>query len=107
MDIQAFDSFDYHELSVFPTFQFEYIDFLDNEPETFDSNMVCFADFIAENEDKSIYICLNINVSKVLVLEKLLKERNVDVSRKENARVVINLSKTIEKTFLKSIKNKS
>jgi hypothetical protein len=87
----------------FPKFQFEYLDFLDSEQEIFDENLIALADFISENEANSIYISLNIHVSKILQLEKLLKERNVDVSRKESASggVVINSQKTINNSFLK------
>jgi len=105
LDLVAFDCFEYLQLSHFPYFNFEYIDFLDSEPEIYDSNIISFADFIAE-QTSSIYLSLNIHISKVLILEKLLKERGVNCSRKEKDSsepgVVINLSKTTEKTFLKN-----
>jgi hypothetical protein len=106
LDLIAFDTFELNFRNNFPKFQFEYIDFLDSEPEIFNENIVSFSDFIAENKESSIYISMNIHVSKILLLEKLLKEREVNVSRKEKGAdepsgIVINLSKTTEKTFLK------
>jgi hypothetical protein len=103
LDLIAFDTFELNFRNNFPKFQFEYIDFLDNEPEVFNENIVSFADFIAENKESSIYISMNIHVSKILLLEKLLKEREINVSRNEkgNNGVVINSSKTIENSFLK------
>jgi len=103
LELVAFDAFELNFINNFPTFQFEYIDFLDSEPEVFNENIISFADFIAENKTRSIYISMNIHISKILLLEKLLKERQINVSRKENgeSNVIINLSKTTEKTFLK------
>jgi hypothetical protein len=102
LDLIALDSFELNFKESFPKFQFEYIDFLDSEQEIFDENLIAFADFISENEAESIYISLNIHISKILTLEKLLKERNVNVSRKESANcVVINSQKTINSSFLK------
>jgi hypothetical protein len=99
LDILAFDAFEYLEIKEFPTFEFESIDVLDSEPEIYDSNLESLADFILENTQKTIYLSLNIHVSKILLLEKLLKEREINVSRNEkgNNGVVINSSKTIEK----------
>ena len=102
LDLVAFDSFELNFKNNFPKIKFEYIDFLDPEPEIFSENLISFADFIASNESETIYISLNIHVSKIIELEKLLKERGVNVSRKENGStgVVINSQKTI-KSFLK------
>jgi hypothetical protein len=103
MDLVALEGFERYQLSEL-NYTFEYIDFLDSEPEIFESNKISFADFIHEQagQNKKIYISLNTALSVVLEIEDLLKEREVNVSRKENTDVVLNIPKTIERSFLKN-----
>jgi hypothetical protein len=58
------------------------------------------ADFIVQ-QTGSVYLSLDIHVSKILALETQLKERGVNVSRTENSQVVINSAKGVRKSFLK------
>ena len=101
LDLISFDSFEYFEMKNELFFDFNYIDLLD--PNLFDSNVESLVEFISENKDKSIYLSLNLGISKILQIEKLLKDSSIYVSRKESfSGVVINSSKTIEKSFLKN-----
>jgi hypothetical protein len=95
LDIPAFDSFDFFKMGWYILPEFNYIDFLDTETD----NLI---DFIEENKDKRIYLSLSAGTSKILQVEKELKEREIHVSRKEESQIVINSSKTIKKSFLKN-----
>ena len=97
LDLVAFDSFEYFEMKNELLFDFNYIDLID--PNLFDSNVESLVEFISENKDKSIYLSLNLHISKILQIEKLLKKVNVSRS---GTGIVINSSKTIEKSFLKN-----
>jgi hypothetical protein len=102
LDLVAFDSFEYNQIKI-NEFNFNYIDLIDQDEELFESNVESFVDFISDLGDKNIYISLCISVPKIIQIEKALKERNINVSRKEKeSGVVINASKTIEKSFLKN-----
>lgn len=79
-------------------------DLIDPVPENYNENLDSFIDFVSEfkNEQKSVYISLNLQPNKLVEIENLLKEKQLIVSRKEdaNADIVINSCKTTEKIFL-------
>jgi hypothetical protein len=100
LDLVAFDQFECFQMGKFPEFTINGIDLLDNDEETYDQNVESFVDFICENKDQSIYISLELPVAKILQIEKLLKQNDIDVSRKENKRIVLNSQKIIQRSFL-------
>ena len=73
---------------------------------SFDINIESFIDtilnFIAEN--KTIYLSLNLSIDNIKKIESLIKEHGIIITRKETdtSQIVINASKTTEKTFLKN-----
>jgi hypothetical protein len=97
IDLVALDSFEYIEFTPLPTF--DYIDLLDNDEEIYLSNVESLVEFIDTNKDKKIYLSLELPLSKILYIEKLLPS----FSRKETGGSVINSSKTLQKTFLTGV----
>jgi len=90
LNLVPFDSFDYFQMKEpFDSFDFNYIDFSENELEP-------LVEFIVENKHKSIYLSVN---RKKTEIENLLKEHGVPVSKSEEGGVVI--SNSVEKSFLK------
>jgi len=83
------------------------IDFLDSDPETFDSNVSDFIDLINESvsNNKRLYLSLNLSMDKLKSIEAKLKGKGIRVSRKDNpdSNVVINSSKTTRGMY--SLKN--
>ena len=107
IDLIAFDTFEFLQMkneSLFDKSNFNYIDFLDPDPEIYEMNVESLVEFISENKESSIYLSLNLPTSKIIQIEEVLKDRNINVSRKETTchGVVINASKTIAKSFLKN-----
>ena len=99
LDLVALDSFVCIELAPFPLFSFDYLDFLDNDEETYLSKVESLVEFIDTNKNKKIYLSLELPISKILHIEKLIPT----FSRKETGGSVINSSKTIQKTFLTGV----
>ena len=97
LDLVALDSFECIEFTPLPTF--DYIDLLDNDEEIYLSNVESLVEFIDTNKDKKIYLSLELPVSKILYIEKLLPS----FTRKETGGSVINSSKTLQKTFLTGV----
>ena len=79
------------------------IDLYDDDEEIFDSNIQSLIDIIEANKSKRIYISLDLPIPKIKEIEILIKGRDINIYRKENGLpgVVINASKTTQKTFLK------
>jgi hypothetical protein len=87
LDIIPFDSFEYFQIEK-PVVQ--NLNYIDTES---------IVDFISENPEKRIYIC--INLPGFMEIEKSLKENGIVFSRKENENIVLHTPKIIEKMFLK------
>ena len=95
LDIIAFDLFQVLELEQPVKFNFDYIDLIGESTE-------CLIDFISENREQSIYMSLALPTSKILEIEKELKDIGVNVSRNESeSNIVLHSSKNIHKSFLK------
>jgi hypothetical protein len=103
------DTFEFHEMET--TFYKNFLnnvslfDLIDPLPENYNDNLESFIEFVSEfkNENKRVYLSLNLQPNKLLEIERLLKENDLSVSRKEEeCDVVINSSKTTEKIFLNS-----
>ena len=83
-------------------FNFSFIDILDSDPEIYESNKESLIDLIKDNG--KVYLSLNIPLEPLKEIERMIKENNIIITRKENelSDVVINSSKTTEKIFLKN-----
>jgi len=79
-------------------------DLIDPDNDTFRENVDSFVDIINQFKGKKVYISLSLPINKILYIESKLKENDNTVFRKESEMtdgIVLNSSKTTEKTFLK------
>ena len=106
LNLKSLDSFNFIENKNCLNLNISFIDILNPEPEIYESNKDLFIELVNELvcQDKKVYLSLNISLTCIKEIEKELLNLNLNVSRKENedSDIVINSSKTTEKTFLKN-----
>jgi hypothetical protein len=99
-DLNILDSLEKYKVKERHSFNFNFMDIFDNDQDIFDCNIEALVDFLVNN-DKNVYLSLNIPLIKILQIEKTLKEKGLVVSRKETENaIVINSSKNIFSSFL-------
>jgi hypothetical protein len=108
LDIPAINSYKVYQFENHVSLNLEYLDLLDQDPEQYESNVESLVEtingFVEEN--KTVYLCLQLTIGKIKAIEQALIDNNIIVSRKEAFipdGVVINASKTTEKTVLNNI----
>jgi hypothetical protein len=82
------------------------LDFIDPDRETFQSNVESFVELINDFQDKRVYISLNLQVNELIFIESKLKEKGMDVFRREpigssSSFIVLNSCRTTQKILLK------
>jgi hypothetical protein len=104
LDTFTFYSFNKETINIYNLLDnISFIDIYDKDDDIFDSNVESLVDIIESFKSKKIYLSLDLPISKIKEIEASIKERDIDIYRKEcNASgVVINASKTTSKQFLK------
>jgi hypothetical protein len=104
LGMNVLDSFYVHKTKELSFGDISYIDLVDPDEETYESNMNAFVECILEHValQKKVYISLHMGIDKIKDIERSIKEKGVSITRKESdgSSVVINASKTTQKIFL-------
>ena len=113
LDVPCLSEFDSYQYLLTPLINiksifdnYSLIDLLDPDEEEYSINEDSLVELIISlvSENKTIYLSLNLDISKLKSIENKLNGNNISTSRKENenSRIVINSSKTSGNTYLKN-----
>jgi hypothetical protein len=102
--LSSLDTFETFRFDKNSFFDYSCIDIFDNDQEILDENIDALVDFLELEKNKKIYLSLNLPNNVLKRIESLIKDKDIEISRKEkgiSSGIVINSPKTTEKAFLK------